>query len=146
MGMVFCRGCGKKINDSALACPHCGATQTLTSYNTNNEGADFFELAFQPLKKYASFDGRARRKEYWYFAVVYLIGYLLAAIGGEALVGLFSLTFLIPSIAVGIRRMHDTNRSGWWLIVPIANLVFACSDSQPGSNRFGDNPKGVQPK
>ena len=142
MGMIFCRGCGKEIHDSALACPHCGAPQTSSSSGGNNESAAFFELAFQPLKKYASFDGRARRKEYWYFSLIYLVGSVFANLGGEISIGLFYLAFIIPTIAVGVRRMHDTNRSGWWIIVPIANLIFACSDSQPGSNRFGDNPKG----
>ena len=62
--------------------------------------------------------------------------------------GLYSLLVLIPSIAVGVRRLHDTNRSGWWfviLLIPIIGvlvfLVFMCLDSQPGTNRFGANPK-----
>jgi len=56
---------------------------------------------------------------------------------------LYSLAVLLPGIAVAIRRMHDTDHSGWWMLVPIVNLVFACQDGQPNDNRFGPNPKVV---
>jgi uncharacterized membrane protein YhaH (DUF805 family) len=50
---------------------------------------------------------------------------------------------LVPGITVGVRRMHDTDRSGWWLLLPFVNLVFLFQDSTPGANRFGLNPKGI---
>jgi uncharacterized membrane protein YhaH (DUF805 family) len=59
------------------------------------------------------------------------------------LLNLYQLAVLIPAIAVGIRRMHDTNHRGWWLLVPIVNLIFAVRDSDSGDNRFGPNPKTV---
>jgi len=105
------------------------------------------------LKKYAEFKGRARRKEYWMFAlfniiISFVIGFvagLLASLAGVRALGqlslLYSLAILVPSIAVGVRRMHDTGHSGWWLLCPIVNLVFACTDSQPGPNEYGPNPK-----
>ncbi|HTS25967.1 MAG TPA: DUF805 domain-containing protein [Bryobacteraceae bacterium] len=105
------------------------------------------------LKKYAEFKGRARRKEYWMFAlfniiISFVIGFvagLLASLAGVPALGqlslLYSLAILVPSIAVGVRRMHDTGHSGWWLLCPIVNLVFACTDSQPGPNEYGPNPK-----
>ena len=105
------------------------------------------------LKKYAVFEGRARRKEYWMFAlfniiISFVIGFVLGFLGsitGITQLGtlsyLYTLAILCPAIAVGVRRMHDTGRSGWWIIVPIANLVFACMDSQPGPNEYGPNPK-----
>jgi uncharacterized membrane protein YhaH (DUF805 family) len=100
-------------------------------------------MGMRPFKKYADFSGRARRKEYWFFIIIIgLIGGVAAAIH-PALYGLFWLGILIPSLAAGVRRMHDTDRSGWWLIVPIVGFVFCCLDSQPGSNRFGANPKGT---
>ena len=100
------------------------------------------------LKKYAVFEGRARRKEYWMFVLFNVIislvlGFVAGMIKLPILGTLYSLAVMVPSIAVGVRRMHDTDHSGWWLLLPIVNLVFACTDSTPGPNRFGENPKGV---
>jgi uncharacterized membrane protein YhaH (DUF805 family) len=114
------------------------------------------------LKKYAVFKGRARRKEYWYFVLFNtLITIVLGTIDGvtelvsaEAgiglLSGLYTLAVLVPSIAVSVRRLHDTNRSGWWLLIslvplvgPIVLLVFLVLDSQPGENQYGSNPKAA---
>jgi len=100
------------------------------------------------LKKYAVFEGRARRKEYWMFVLfnmiaAFVIGFIAGMIHVPILSNVYALAVLVPSIAVGVRRMHDTDHSGWWLLVPIVNLVFAVTDSQPGPNRFGENPKGV---
>ena len=107
------------------------------------------------LKKYAEFGGRARRKEYWMFVLFNVIisivlNVLAIALHFLSVVGmLYALAVLIPGIAVGIRRLHDTNRSGWWLllaIVPLANLallVFMCLDGTPGDNQFGPNPKAA---
>ncbi|GAA2505215.1 DUF805 domain-containing protein [Streptomyces longisporus] len=107
----------------------------------------------EALKKYAVFSGRARRKEYWMFvlfsAIIYavLLGIGLA-IKAPFIAIVFYVAILLPSLAVGVRRLHDTGRSGWWLlfgIVPLAGpitlLVFTCSDSQPGVNKYGPNPK-----
>ena len=114
------------------------------------------------LKKYAVFGGRARRREYWYFALFnILISIALAIIDGvtgtlsaEAGIGLlgafYALAVLIPGIAVSVRRLHDTNRSGWWLLIvlvpligAIVLLVFMVQDSQPGENQYGPNPKAA---
>jgi len=108
------------------------------------------------LKKYAVFTGRARRKEYWMFFLVNLIiGLVLAIIegmlGSPGILGLlYSLAVLIPAIAVGVRRLHDTNRSGWWLLIglipvigAIVLIIFFVQDSQPGDNEYGPNPKTV---
>ena len=113
------------------------------------------------LKKYAVFSGRSRRKEYWMFVLFNIIvsivlaivdtmtGTMSAAYGIGLLGGIYSLLVLIPSIAVGVRRLHDTDRSGWWLLIALIPLigaiiliVFFCIDSTPGENRFGPNPKG----
>ena len=112
------------------------------------------------LKNYATFSGRARRKEYWMFflisalisIVLTLLDILLGTYSVEYEAGLFSglysLLILIPSIAVVVRRLHDTDRSGWWILISLIPLigvivlfVFMCLDSQPGTNRFGVNPK-----
>ena len=103
------------------------------------------------LKNYAKFDGRSHRTEYWmFFLFNFLAMFALGFI--EGFLGLFSnsdqsvlssvylLAVLIPGIAVGVRRMHDTNHSGWWIIIPIVNLVFACSKGTEGDNQFGPDP------
>jgi len=67
-------------------------------------------------------------------------------LGDGGLIGtIYSLGVLVPSIAAGIRRMHDTGRTGWWLLVPIANLIFAVTDGQPGPNQYGPSPKAGEP-
>ena len=106
------------------------------------------------LKKYADFSGRARRTEYWMFFLVNIViavvlGIVEAILGGPGILGgLYSLAVLLPSIAVTVRRLHDTGRTGWWMLVAlipvigaIVLLVFMVLDSQPGSNQFGPNPK-----
>jgi uncharacterized membrane protein YhaH (DUF805 family) len=114
---------------------------------------------FEVLKKYAEFSGRARRKEYWMFflfnmLIAFAIGLVTGFIGGVAGIGaslanvanvIYSLFVLIPGLAVGVRRMHDLGRSGWWLLFPFVNLVFLCSDGQPGDNEYGPDPKIAGP-
>ena len=112
------------------------------------------------LKKYAIFTGRAQRAEYWYFFLFYILifiglsiidgimGTFSAESGIGFLSGLYTLAMLIPSLAVGVRRLHDTSRSGWWLLIgiipligPIVLIVFFVQDSVPGDNLYGSNPK-----
>ena len=114
------------------------------------------------LKKYAVFAGRARRREYWFFVlfavlihiVLNIVDRLLGMYSAENAIGLlggiFGLAILIPSLAVGARRLHDTGRSGWWLLIGLVPLigfivliVFFVLDSNPGTNAYGPNPKGV---
>jgi uncharacterized membrane protein YhaH (DUF805 family) len=108
------------------------------------------------LKKYAVFSGRARRKEYWMFflfnIIIAIALTIVEAVVGlpGVLSGLYSLAVLLPSIAVGVRRLHDVGRSGLWLLiglVPVIGIivliVFAVTDSQPGTNQYGPSPKGA---
>nr|WSY52735.1 DUF805 domain-containing protein [Streptomyces sp. NBC_00886] len=109
------------------------------------------------LKKYAVFSGRARRKEYWMYALFVAIIYAVLAglaVGTKApalfvVLAVFYVGILLPSLAVTVRRLHDTGRSGGWffiIFVPLVGgiilLVFTCTDSQPGDNKYGPNPKG----
>jgi len=112
------------------------------------------------LKKYAVFNGRARRKEYWYFFLFNLIisialmvidgmtGTFSPEAGMGLLGGIYMLALLIPGIAVMVRRLHDTNRSGWWfwiVLIPLIGVivlsVFLVSDSKSEENKYGVNPK-----
>ncbi|SJL83377.1 DUF805 domain-containing protein [Vibrio palustris] len=107
------------------------------------------------LKQYAEFSGRARRKQYWMFNLVNLIILLaLFVLNGmahtEVFTSIYSLGIFLPALAVTVRRLHDTGRSGWWCLVsfiPIIGslilLYFVVQDSVAGSNEFGPNPKEV---
>ncbi|MGD0293685.1 MAG: DUF805 domain-containing protein [Terracidiphilus sp.] len=112
------------------------------------------------LKKYAQFSGRSRRKELWMFTLFNCIFswalYILGIVFKENMLGtiflglyfIYVLAVLVPGLAVGVRRLHDTNRSGWWWFIilvpfvgPIILLVFWVLDSQPGTNQYGPCPK-----
>jgi uncharacterized membrane protein YhaH (DUF805 family) len=111
------------------------------------------------LKKYTVFSGRAGRPEYWYFVlfniivsiVLGILDGIFGTVNGDARIGLlggiYSLAVLCPSIAVGIRRLHDTNRSGWWLLIaliPIVGaiilIVYLAQQSDSGANQYGTQP------
>jgi uncharacterized membrane protein YhaH (DUF805 family) len=119
------------------------------------------EWMLMPLRRYAEFSGRSQRKEYW----MYILGLWLAVIvlsiiesilgltgmvGGVygPLVALVLLGTLIPNIAVAVRRLHDIDKSGWWLLISFVPLIgslvllyFFVTDGTPGPNQFGADPK-----
>ena len=122
-----------------------------------------FEWFSRAMRQYATFEGRARRKEYWYFALCYMLLYLVAMIldrllgththdtheqlGAGLFTSILSLLMIIPSISVAVRRLHDLDRSGWWwfiqlipLVGGIIMLVFTCQKGTDGPNRFGPDP------
>ena len=117
------------------------------------------EMMIALLKKYADFQGRARRAEYWMFVLFQLLAVAILGLilsGGKTdsatatgLMALVTLGLLLPSIAVTVRRLHDTNRTGWWILIsflPLIGglwlLVLTVLDGTPTSNRFGPDPKG----
>jgi uncharacterized membrane protein YhaH (DUF805 family) len=120
------------------------------------------------LKKYAVFSGRARRKKYWMFVLVNgSIALVIGVLAGitaridansnstssistvlSCISSIYSLAVVLPALAVGVRRLHDIGKSGWWLfisLIPLVGslwlLVYAVTDSQPGDNQYGPNPK-----
>jgi uncharacterized membrane protein YhaH (DUF805 family) len=112
------------------------------------------------LKQYFDFSGRARRKEYWMFVLFNIIvSFVLGIVDGatgmmmaEGSVGMlgsvYTLAILIPSIAVGARRLHDIGRSGWWMLIAlipvigvIVLIVWYATEGTRGDNRFGPDPK-----
>jgi uncharacterized membrane protein YhaH (DUF805 family) len=120
----------------------------------------FVEAVKTCFTKYATFSGRARRSEYWYFTLFTILCQLILGIVGNIIFGapenggsnilqsLFSLAVLVPSLAVFWRRMHDIDKSGLWfflnlipLIGQIVLIVFEATDGHPGENRFGMSPK-----
>ena len=118
---------------------------------------NFVEIAlFEIIKKYAKFEGRANRPQYWYFVLTQFLAFFILEllcvipfvniIAGLALLVLW-LGLIVPGIAVAVRRLHDTNKSGWWLLlcfVPfvgsIVILVFMCLEGTKGANKYGDEP------
>ena len=111
-------------------------------------------------KKYAVFSGRATRSEYWYFtlvnvlidAVLQILRYAItsAAVSLSYIVLIYAVAVLIPTLAVSVRRLHDTNRSGWWVLIgfipfigALVLIYFFVQDSTPGANQHGPNPKNV---
>ncbi|MFJ4962542.1 Inner membrane protein YhaI [Streptomyces sp. ADI96-02] len=105
------------------------------------------------LKNYAGFSGRARRKEYWMFVLFnFIIAVVLSAIGmaidTQIPYVIYIVAIFIPSLAVFVRRLHDTGRSGWWILISfvplvgaIVLLVFVASAGKPETNEYGVNPK-----
>jgi uncharacterized membrane protein YhaH (DUF805 family) len=121
---------------------------------------EFFEKWWLSVLKnhYADFEGRARRQTYWMFVlvnaiisvVISIVGLLLPGALGTVLSSIFSLAILVPAIAVGVRRLHDIGKSGWWyliIFIPLIGtiwlIVLLATDSQPGVNEYGENPKGM---
>ena len=113
------------------------------------------ELVRGSFKKYVVFSGRSRCKEYWMFTLINIIIFIvIAAIEGFAgspgiIATIYYLAVLIPSLSVTIRRLHDTGRSAWWLLIGlipfIGGIIFIILvlDSQPGENKYGPNPKAA---
>ena len=118
------------------------------------------------IKKYAVFSGRARRKEYWMFVLFNVVASIILSIldkligtdfgsgstsSGGVLSTIYSLAVLLPSIGVAIRRMHDTGRSGWWILINLVPcvgwiwfIVLAAGDGNPGDNQYGPDPKAAE--
>ena len=113
------------------------------------------------FNKYITFSGRASRPEYWYFILFLFVGGIAAGLvdaivfgveedSGELLSILFSLATFLPSLAVGVRRLHDIGRSGWWLLIGLVPLIGAivlivwfATKSQDGANDHGPDPHGL---
>ncbi len=108
----------------------------------------------EALKKYTVFTGRSQRSEYWFFTlfniiISVVIGLVEGFVGSPSILGLlYTFAVLLPGLAVSVRRLHDTNHSGWWLLIALIPLVgavilliFMVTDSTPGENQYGVNPK-----
>jgi uncharacterized membrane protein YhaH (DUF805 family) len=115
------------------------------------------------LKKYVEFSGRARRKEFWMFALISvaisivlniidrILGLTYSSGSGGVLQSIYGLAVLLPSIAVGIRRLHDTGRTGWWILIGlvpcigwIVLIVFYAQEGNAASNAYGPDPKAAE--
>lgn len=173
----FCSKCGKEIGGDDVFCGKCGKKLVKgddhTSAGGQTEELTHTEANFEPIggptkyivtciKKYVDGSGRARRAEYWYLQLFLFFGLIMTAFldttffpayvtandGTGPLYIAFVLVMLLPSIAVAVRRLHDTGRSGWHLLlglIPLLGgiivLIFFLTDSDKDNNKYGPNPK-----
>ena len=147
---MFCKNCGKQLPDGIAFCTECGAPQAKQGYVYSGEpkpSVGFFEALKLYFVNYANFSTRSRRSEYWWASLgIGILGYIAGLILGD-LSGLWTLATLIPGIAIGVRRLHDIGKSGWWyllilvpLVGPILLLIWFSKDSTE-DNQWGPNPK-----
>lgn len=148
-----CPFCKETIQDGAIKCKHCSSMLNLKqdfeqpSQKPIERATEknMMEWYIEVLKKYVVFTGRARRQEYWYFFLCNMIvAFIFGFVGGLTDLGanlsnIYTVGVLLPGIAVGIRRMHDINRSGWWLMLPIVNIFFLAQAGQRSTNRYGSD-------
>ncbi|HTW61900.1 MAG TPA: DUF805 domain-containing protein [Terracidiphilus sp.] len=115
------------------------------------------------LKRYAEFNGRSRRKEYWIYTLYNIVIYMVLYLAGFVtllrssiymvffgLAFVYALAVLVPSLSVCVRRLHDIDKSGWFILIGlipavggIILLVLLCLDGTPGDNRYGPSPKAI---
>jgi uncharacterized membrane protein YhaH (DUF805 family) len=155
--MVFCRGCGAQIHETAPMCPRCGAPQepAYSSDPADQRPRTFGTSVAICFNRYFQFGGRAPRAEYWYFVLfTVLVGVgadivdaVWLGFGQRVFSGIVNIAFFIPGLAVLTRRMHDLDRSGWWwllMFIPLIGwlvlLIWACTRGSNGPNRYGPDP------
>jgi uncharacterized membrane protein YhaH (DUF805 family) len=109
-------------------------------FNLNNIFADAQKAVLKGLQNYTTFTGRASRSEFWYFLLFFYLANFLGNLITDILGTIISLALLLPYLAVGVRRMHDRNKSGWFLIVPLFNIYLLATVGDSGPNRFGPKP------
>ncbi|HHV48208.1 MAG: DUF805 domain-containing protein [Kiritimatiellia bacterium] len=147
---MFCSKCGKESSDDVKFCGSCGAgiaamNPAAISFGATGEQMTFGKSISTCMGKYVDFKGRASRPEYWWF---YLFTVLLSwgslIVDNTGIVsGIVNLALLLPSLAVAARRLHDTNRSGWWMLIAftviglIPLIIWLASKGDDQANQYG---------
>lgn len=139
-----CPECGYPLNGTENICPECGYSmpkvetkkqeqQKPQPQSDKKDIAQYFYecgvIGWHSFKKYYCFEGRASRREFWSFQLVAALSLVLGPLAVFVMV--------IPSLGVGVRRMHDINRNGWWIICPIASVFMLLKQSDEGDNKYG---------
>jgi uncharacterized membrane protein YhaH (DUF805 family) len=161
--MAYCRSCGIELEVGAQFCPSCGTPVATNLGAAPQQNTAFAQQAIPiemnlvnafkrvVLENYANFNGRASKAEYWWY---YLAAMLLSmgtavidVILGTSFVNpMLSLALMLPGLAVNTRRLHDTNRSGWWILISltiigiIPLIIWLVQVSDSSENRFGPVP------
>lgn len=160
--MAFCSSCGTALQEGVQFCPKCGTPVNSNSGINNHSTVAAFQSAKYEMnvvnafkrvvfENYANFNGRASRGEYWWYVLAsFLVGFVTGFIDGFFGLNIFnilaSLALLIPGLAVSARRLHDTDRSGWWILIGftiiglIPLLIWYIQASDQTENRFGPVP------
>ncbi len=163
-----CRACGTSIEAASLFCSQCGAPQgqggTRLAHKGDGIPRDFANSVRICLQKYATFQGRAPRAEFWFFTLfVIIVGFTLGTVIGnlranvhanfQVVLVIFYLGIILPSISVSVRRLHDLGKSGWWCclsLIPVIGwiilLVWFCNSGTEGDNRFGPENGQIEPQ
>ena len=169
---MFCRKCGAELQEASIFCSNCGekvgdlsnapqlnnqpnntSTQPSSSSYITSVDKNAWEYFTSAFKKYLVFSGRARRAEYWFYALFYFIFLMVASVLDIIIFDqsfsdlgviyiITTLVFFLPSWSVMVRRYHDTDRSAWYCLIPIYSFILLFYDGTKGQNRFGDDPKG----
>lgn len=157
---MFCPSCGAENASDARFCGGCGASingvnagsgiNTGAEATATDQGMSFGKSISTCLSKYGVWQGRASRSEYWWFFLfLTLLGWAVNIVDAVAMDGsqvgpvIVNLAFLLPSIAALIRRLHDTNRSGWWSLIAFTGIgipvliYWLASRSDEGQNKYG---------
>ena len=152
--MSYCTNCGTDLASGVRYCVSCGtAVNPEISSSSGEASAGMNDSASQTpaagmmspvgsirtcLSKYVDFSSRATRAEYWWWFLFTFVGSNVVSVVMHPAVSLILFVGLfLPGTAVGFRRMHDVDRSGWWLLVPIVNIVFLAKRGSPGTNSYG---------
>lgn len=137
-----CPYCGKEIAEDSNFCEFCGARVQTPNYVSSNSKkmsmSDAIRICF---KKYQNTKGRASRSEYWWFYLFCIFLNIIAciidlAIEESIFTNLVGILLICPSITVGVRRLHDIGKSGWYLLIPIYNIYLLCLPSQENENMY----------
>lgn len=137
MSMVACNGCGAQLHVSAVSCPHCKTDRggdiwtqpmRLNPLGQPDRGGgaparSFTEAIAACISKYATFSGRASRSEYWYFALFSFLVLFCAGLVSEIAYLIVLVGLLLPIYAVSVRRLHDSNRSGWLMLIGLVPIL-----------------------
>ena len=145
---VFCSSCGSIILAKAEICPKCGVRQMPAPNSYSGSGAPQkmpWLYFIDAMNKYAVFEGRARRAEFWWFTLsLIVISIVISIIFPDWVSNVVALGFIIPNLAVCWRRMHDVGKSGWYSLIPIYSVILAATPGFPGPNQYGPDPKAEQ--
>jgi uncharacterized membrane protein YhaH (DUF805 family) len=152
----FCGGCGESMNEETSTISNPSMESEISFQDPRMPTVKFKEAVRLGFMRYFDFRGRSTRGEYWWFTLFTSIGTFVTSIldtvigtggpGGGFIEGAFSLFTLIPSISVAVRRLHDINRTGWWLLIAftligiIPLFIWAIQPGNQESNRYGEDP------